>query len=209
MERIKTTPNLEFDVIYADGTHRHVSEGVLFEIENERVVFHNGTDRAEVIVATAEAAAEVLGGMNIPDGVRAEVASNIIRNIYTERSLTPADGYGVKSEERELRKRVEWLKSCINCKIRKECPRHCGKIVHGCDHWTYGDPAQVAHGRWEWDTEDIYRCSNCYEKSHVKEVMGQPAWDYCPNCGAKMDSNPSYTAPADEDKQYSGLVTDG
>ena len=49
------------------------------------------------------------------------------------------------------------------------------------------DVAQVRHGRWEWDTEDIYRCSNCAEKSHVKEVMGHPEWEYCPNCGAKMD----------------------
>ena len=49
------------------------------------------------------------------------------------------------------------------------------------------DVAPVQHGRWEWDTEDIYRCSNCAEKSHVKEVMGHPEWDYCPNCGAKMD----------------------
>ena len=49
------------------------------------------------------------------------------------------------------------------------------------------DVAPVRHGQWEWDTEDIYRCSNCAEKSHVKEVMGRPAWGYCPNCGAKMD----------------------
>ena len=49
------------------------------------------------------------------------------------------------------------------------------------------DVSPVRHGRWEWDTEDIYRCSNCAEKSHVKEVMGHPEWDYCPNCGAKMD----------------------
>ena len=45
----------------------------------------------------------------------------------------------------------------------------------------------VKHGRWEWDTEDIYRCTVCYEKVHVKEVMGRPDWEYCPNCGAKMD----------------------
>lgn len=43
------------------------------------------------------------------------------------------------------------------------------------------------HGRWIWDTEDIYECNHCGEKSHVKEVMGMPAWDYCPNCGAIMD----------------------
>ena len=49
------------------------------------------------------------------------------------------------------------------------------------------DVAPVRHGEWEWDTEDIYRCSNCAEKSHVKEVMGRPAWGYCPNCGCRMD----------------------
>lgn len=51
------------------------------------------------------------------------------------------------------------------------------------------DAVEVVHGRWEWKTEDIYRCSNCGEDSHVKEVMGQPDWDYCPNCGAKMDGD--------------------
>ena len=41
-------------------------------------------------------------------------------------------------------------------------------------------------GWWEWDTEDVYICANCNTKNHVKEVMGQPAWDFCPNCGANM-----------------------
>ena len=45
----------------------------------------------------------------------------------------------------------------------------------------------VRHGRWEWDVLDVYRCSACGEKSRVKEVMGEPVWDFCPNCGAKMD----------------------
>ena len=49
------------------------------------------------------------------------------------------------------------------------------------------DVAPVRHGRWEWETEDLYRCTDCHEKVHVKEVMGRPDWDYCPNCGAKMD----------------------
>lgn len=48
------------------------------------------------------------------------------------------------------------------------------------------DVAPVVHGRWKWDTQDIYSCTNCNEKVHVKEVMGIPAWKYCPNCGAKM-----------------------
>ncbi len=49
------------------------------------------------------------------------------------------------------------------------------------------DAKPVVHGRWEWDTEDIYMCSLCGEKAHVKEVMGKPEWIHCPNCGAKMD----------------------
>ena len=49
------------------------------------------------------------------------------------------------------------------------------------------DAVEVVHGRWEYVKFDIYRCSNCNGCSHVKEVMGKPDWDYCPNCGAKMD----------------------
>ena len=64
------------------------------------------------------------------------------------------------------------------------------------DNAPSADVAQVRHGRWEWDTEDIYRCSNCAEKSHVKEVMGHPEWDFCPNCGAKMDGGDGNSAMA-------------
>ena len=49
------------------------------------------------------------------------------------------------------------------------------------------DAVEVVHGRWEWITEDIYGCTNCGVTNHVKEVMGQPDFNYCPNCGAKMD----------------------
>lgn len=45
----------------------------------------------------------------------------------------------------------------------------------------------VRRGVWEWDIGDVYACSQCGEKSHVKKVMGEPAWEYCPNCGAKME----------------------
>lgn len=44
----------------------------------------------------------------------------------------------------------------------------------------------VLHGRWEWITEDIYRCTNCGTTNHVKEVMGKPDYNYCPECGADM-----------------------
>lgn len=48
------------------------------------------------------------------------------------------------------------------------------------------DVAPVRHGFWCWITEDIYRCDNCGEMSHVKEVIGNPDWKYCPNCGCLM-----------------------
>ena len=49
------------------------------------------------------------------------------------------------------------------------------------------DIVEVEHGQWEWDIQDIYRCTNCGAKNRVKEVMGQPDFNYCPHCGARMD----------------------
>ena len=57
------------------------------------------------------------------------------------------------------------------------------------------DVAPVRHGRWEYSTDewfetDVYTCSKCRE-SYVL-VEGTPKenlWNYCPNCGAKMDGN--------------------
>ena len=83
MSVIKTTENLEFDVIYADGTRRHVTEGVLFEVESERIIFHNGTDRPEVVVAVVEAAAEVIGNMNFPMDLAQTILENIVINIMS------------------------------------------------------------------------------------------------------------------------------
>lgn len=44
----------------------------------------------------------------------------------------------------------------------------------------------VVHGEWKYDWLGEYICSNCYERVTVKEVMGEPAWDWCPACGARM-----------------------
>ena len=63
----------------------------------------------------------------------------------------------------------------------------CGAAVEAVLSVPTVDVAPVVHGRWEWDLVDVYRCSACGEKSRVKEVMGKPAWDFCPNCGAKMN----------------------
>ena len=72
MEIIKRANNVEFDVIYDDGTRRRVKEGVLHEVENEEIVFHNGTDRAEVWIAAAE---DMLKAINaVPNGIESLMA---------------------------------------------------------------------------------------------------------------------------------------
>lgn len=32
-----------------------------------------------------------------------------------------------------------------------------------------------------------YKCSVCGGATYVPEVMGQPVYNYCPNCGARAD----------------------
>lgn len=55
METIKTSPNVEFDVIYADGTRKRVREGVLLEAEaTGYIILHNATDRPAVWCAATE-----------------------------------------------------------------------------------------------------------------------------------------------------------
>lgn len=56
METIKESPNVEFEVIYADGERRKVPEGVLFGAEEDgTMVLHNGTDCTAVWFAAADA----------------------------------------------------------------------------------------------------------------------------------------------------------
>ena len=54
MEILKTTQNLTFDVIYADGTRKRVEEGVLWEAENEQIICHLGTSSLSVLFASVE-----------------------------------------------------------------------------------------------------------------------------------------------------------
>lgn len=46
---------------------------------------------------------------------------------------------------------------------------------------------EVTYGEWVWDHGDVYTCTHCGEKNHVKEVMEEPVWPWCPNCGASLD----------------------
>lgn len=67
MKEIKTTNNLEFDLIYGDGSKERVKEGVLFEVKGNKVLFHSGTSRPEVILALPEAVTEVISKAKLTD----------------------------------------------------------------------------------------------------------------------------------------------
>lgn len=75
---------------------------------------------------------------------------------------------------------------------------------HGNEHFIYGietvleyaenlpaaDVAQVVHGKWEYISQTLntlsqLRCPFCGWWSLDPSVDG--AYNYCPNCGAKMD----------------------
>ena len=48
-------------------------------------------------------------------------------------------------------------------------------------------PIQPMRGMWEWIEEHgRYECSECGEMADDL-IMGYPRWNFCPNCGAKME----------------------
>lgn len=48
------------------------------------------------------------------------------------------------------------------------------------------DVAPVVHGRWK-DCGVLLECQNCGEIYSTLGGNEGKAWDFCPNCGAKMD----------------------
>ena len=56
------------------------------------------------------------------------------------------------------------------------------------------DVAPVVHGRWEKSEDDYYslnlvKCSVCHEEwcFEIDDDVKDLNYNYCPNCGAKMD----------------------
>ena len=51
------------------------------------------------------------------------------------------------------------------------------------------DAVEVVHGRWEprTDVPGFLRCSACHDCNIYDDWPDGKKWNYCPNCGAKMD----------------------
>lgn len=69
-DTIKTSSNVQFDVLYADGTKYHAEEGVLFEAKGQEMIFHLGTSRPEVLFSVAEALTEVIVDMGLGEAFK-------------------------------------------------------------------------------------------------------------------------------------------
>lgn len=78
-EVIKTSSNVEFDVNYADGSKLHVEEGVLLGVRGEEIIFHNGTNRASVLIAALDCLTNALISMGL-----GEVAADYLEKSGSE-----------------------------------------------------------------------------------------------------------------------------
>ena len=66
METIKKSPNVEFEVIYADGERKRVKDGILFEtLPTGDVILHNGVDCSYAWVSAAEEMCIMLHDSNL------------------------------------------------------------------------------------------------------------------------------------------------
>jgi hypothetical protein len=66
------------------------------------------------------------------------------------------------------------------------------KMISHPEYTPTVDAVEVIHGRWErMDTRyaEQFKCSVCRSECYVPTCMGEPMYDYCPNCGAKMDGD--------------------
>lgn len=53
-------------------------------------------------------------------------------------------------------------------------------VIEILDNIPAADVAPVVHGRWKRYGRNLGECSNCGEIVNIR-------YNYCPNCGAKMD----------------------
>ena len=63
------------------------------------------------------------------------------------------------------------------------------RIVKDLEGNPIADAVEVVHGRWETVSSMLgyLCCSQCKDVYIWETWLGDGTWNYCPNCGAKMD----------------------
>ena len=66
-------------------------------------------------------------------------------------------------------------------------------IVQNLKDVPAADVRPVVHGKWErldmHKGMEQFRCSICRSECYVPTCMGEPMYEFCPNCGALMDKD--------------------
>jgi hypothetical protein len=61
-------------------------------------------------------------------------------------------------------------------------------LMHFLEEEPTVDAVEVVHGRWEQaEYHGFLRCSECKDVYIDDTWVADGKWNYCPNCGAKMD----------------------
>lgn len=64
------------------------------------------------------------------------------------------------------------------------------KIIERIESAPTIDAVPVVHGRWEKSQHNGYLvCSSCRDVYVDNDWVDGKKWNYCPNCGAKMDKD--------------------
>ena len=98
-----------------------------------------------------------------------------------------------------LRERMFSYYGCVNKYSSKENYRgetlmnyEVADMIEDCiDNAPTVDAVEVVHGRWETVSSMlVYLCCSQCKDVHIWETwLGDGKWNYCPNCGAKMDGD--------------------
>lgn len=106
------------------------------------------------------------------------------------------DANELKQRILEERDKIPLTLPCAVYELRIDKPNHHGnairggirKALHCMEQCKTVDAAPVVHGHWDEGKYHGYCCcSNCRDVYILKEWLVDGKWNYCPNCGAKMD----------------------
>ena len=83
-----------------------------------------------------------------------------------------------------LRDVGDYLKILEDTKIDRKL---IGKIIDHIEKMPTVEAGSVRHGKWWMNREE--RTGGCSECKFVTDVFNTGLWNYCPNCGSKMDGD--------------------
>ena len=86
------------------------------------------------------------------------------------------------------RKIIDIISACYDEEYNESEIAALRKAANAISIMPAADVQLVRRGRWEEIADmDINVCSECADQAYWDAEYGQQLFDYCPNCGAKMD----------------------